>query len=547
MNNKTAVITDKNKLFRGIDIISSTVASTMGAKGRTVLINSLFGPPLVTKDGVTVANSINLEDPIENMGAFMIKEVANKTLDKAGDGTSQVSVLSAELARQIQSLDQTNFNFVRVNNGMWKAVEDIKSILSKHTLTINLDNKEEAKTIISNIATISANNDSEIGQLIAGLVDDLGKDCLIITQPSNTLNSYTKIVEGMELDNGYISPALINDLESYTVKLSKSKGHVSVLLVDGVIPSPKSLHALMEFSKKNDNPILIIATDYEPNVIDFLCSNVKGVGLKVAAIKTPGFGDRQVEILKDLSVLTGGNIFKADPELLAEIKDVSQLGKCTDVICTKGTTKLVGATPDKKELDLRVAQIKAQLDSTTEVYDQEKLSERYFKLKSGVATLFVGGQTEMEVKEKKDRIDDALHAVKAALADGYVPGGGIMLYKAGLILANSEENYEADFQVGYNIVLKSIYSPFKTILDNAGINYSAIQESVSDPLEMLGINVLTGQKEDLAKTGIIDPVKVIITALENSVSLATTLMSSKYIISPTSQPEAYNAHQQFKF
>lgn len=539
--NKTAVISDKTKLFNGIKIISEAVASTMGAKGRTVLINNLFGPPLVTKDGVTVANSINLEDPIENMGAFMIKEVANRTLDKAGDGTSNTCVLSAAMAHKTLALNEDSFNFVAVKQGMELAAQRVNEFLDAHIKQIS--SKEE----IASIATISANNDSEVGNLIADLIDELGKECLIITQPSNMLKSYTKIVEGMELDNGYISPALINDLESYTVKLAKTKNYVSVLLVNGIIPNPQSILPLMEYSKKTDTPILIVATDYEPSVIDFLCNNVKAHNLKLAAIKTPGFGDRQGEILQDLSVLTTATVFKGDQEVLEKIVDSTGLGKCTNVISTKATTKIIGAVTDKQQLDARVHQIKAQLDAATEPYDIEKLSERYFKLKSGVATLYVGGQTEMEVKEKKDRIDDALHAVKAAIADGYLPGGGIMLHKASIKLKQTTENHSADMQKGYDIVLESISSPFKTILRNAGISFQDIEESVSDPLEMLGINVLTGQKEDLAKTGIIDPAKVIKTALENAVSLASTVMSSRYIISPTTMPEAYNTHQKFNF
>lgn len=537
---RTEVLNDKTRLLNGIKIISDVVASTMGAKGRTVLINNLFGPPLVTKDGVTVANSVNLEDPIENMGAFMIKEVANRTLDKAGDGTSATSLLSAEMALKTANISEQEYNFVAVKQGMELALSDVLEFLNSHATQIT--SKEE----ISNIATISANNDREIGDLIAGLIDTLGKECLIITQPSNMLKSYTKLVEGMEVDSGYISPALINDMETYSVKLQKvDKNNVHILLVDGVITSPKSLLPLMEYSKKSNVPILIVATDYEPSVIDFLSNNVRVHNLKVGAIKTPGFGDRQKEILTDLSILTSASIFTADPEVLEKITTTNTLGQCSDVICTKAVTKIVGAVSDKNKVDQRVAQIKAQIDATTEAYDLEKLSERYFKLKSGVATLFVGGQTQMEVKEKKDRIDDALNAVKAAISEGYLPGGGIMLHKAFLQLSKSPINHSQDMELGYNIVLESISRPFKTILFNAGINYQDIKESVSDPLEMAGINVLTGQKEDLAKSGIIDPLKVIKTALENSVSLAATIMSSRYIISPTTQPEQLNTFKQF--
>ncbi len=509
----------RNGLYSGVKKLADAVKVTMGPRGRNVLIQKSFGAPNITKDGVSVAREIELEDTLENMGAQLVKEVASKTADEAGDGTTTATILAHSIFKEGLKNITAGANPIEVKRGMDKAASAIIDELKKISKEVK-DKKE-----IAQVATISANSDSKIGDLIAEAMERVGKDGVITVEEAKGINDELEVVEGMQFDRGYLSPYFVTNSEKMTAELDNPL----LLITDSKISSLKDLIPLLEQTQQTNRPLLIIADDVEGEALATLVLNrLKGV-LNIAAVKAPGFGDRKKEMLKDIAILTGGTVITEELGLTLEKTTLEQLGQAGRVVIDKDNTTIVDGKGDKEAVEARINEIKAQIENTTSEYDKEKLQERLAKLSGGVAVIKVGAATETEMKEKKDRVDDALSATKAAVDEGIVIGGGAALVKAG----NSVNlELDGDEQIGADIILRAIKAPIKQIAENAGFDAGVVANQVSNsqnPNE--GFNAATGEYVDMFEAGIIDPLKVERIALQNAVSVASLLLTTEATVS----------------
>ncbi|SDG42598.1 chaperonin GroEL [Psychroflexus sediminis] len=505
----------RNGVKRGVDALANAVKVTLGPKGRNVIIGKSFGAPMVTKDGVSVAKEIELEDPLENMGAQMVKEVASKTNDLAGDGTTTATVLAQAIVKEGLKNVASGANPLDLKRGIDKAVEAVVAELTKQAKTVG-DTSEEIKQV----ASISANNDDQIGELIAEAFGKVGKEGVITVEEAKGTETYVDVVEGMQFDRGYLSPYFVTDSEKMTTDLENPY----ILIVDKKINSMKDLLPVLEPAAQSGKPLLIIAEDIEGEALATLVVNKLRGSLKIAAVKAPGFGDRRKAMLEDIAILTGGTVISEERGFTLENATLDMLGTAENVTIDKDNTTIVNGAGEKDNIVNRVNQIKAQVESTTSDYDKEKLQERLAKLSGGVGVLYVGAASEVEMKEKKDRVDDALHATRAAVEEGIVAGGGVALIRTlkaleGLKVENADE------QTGINIIAKAIESPMRTIVENAGGEASVVINKVLEG--NLGYDAKTNTFVDMLKAGIIDPKKVTRIALENAASVAGMILTTE--------------------
>jgi chaperonin GroEL len=522
----------RNKMKKGVDTMADAVKVTLGPKGRNVVIEKKFGAPSVTKDGVTVAKEIELEDPIENMGAQMVKEVASKTADIAGDGTTTATVLAQAIVKEGLKNVTAGANPMDLKRGIDKAVEAVVANLKKQSEVVGNDNKK-----IMQVATISANNDSNIGELIAEAMKRVGKEGVITVEEAKGTDTTVDVVEGMQFDRGYVSPYFVTNSEKMEAELSNPY----ILIYDKKISTMKDILHILEKVAQTGRPLLIIAEDLEGEALATLVVNKLRGTIKVAAVKAPGFGDRRKEMLQDLAVLTAGIVVSEEQGFKLENADLTYLGSAESVTIDKDNTVIVGGKGKKADITARVNQIKAQVESTTSDYDKEKLQERLAKLAGGVAVLYVGAATEVEMKEKKDRVDDALHATRAAVEEGIVPGGGVAYVRAAEALAkltgiNEDEN------TGIAIVRKAIESPLRTIVENCGLESSVVVNKIKEGKADYGFNARTEKYENLFKAGVIDPTKVSRVALENAASIAGMLLTTECVIADKPKKEEAHSH-----
>lgn len=505
----------RNGVKRGVDALANAVKVTLGPKGRNVIIGKSFGAPMVTKDGVSVAKEIELEDPLENMGAQMVKEVASKTNDLAGDGTTTATVLAQAIVKEGLKNVASGANPLDLKRGIDKAVEAVVAELAKQAKSVG-DTSEEIKQV----ASISANNDDQIGELIAEAFSKVGKEGVITVEEAKGTETYVDLVEGMQFDRGYLSPYFVTDSEKMTTDLENPY----ILLVDKKINSMKDLLPVLEPAAQSGKPLLIIAEDIEGEALATLVVNKLRGSLKIAAVKAPGFGDRRKAMLEDIAILTGGTVISEERGFTLENATLDMLGTAENVTIDKDNTTVVNGGGEKENILNRVNQIKAQVESTTSDYDKEKLQERLAKLAGGVGVLYVGAASEVEMKEKKDRVDDALHATRAAVEEGIVAGGGVALIRTlkaleGLKVENADE------QTGINIIAKAVESPMRTIVENAGGEASVVINRVLEG--ELGYDAKTNTFVDMLKAGIIDPKKVTRIALENAASAAGMILTTE--------------------
>ena len=509
----------RNKLYEGVRKLNDAVKVTMGPRGRNVLVQKSFGAPAITKDGVSVAKEVELKDALENMGAGLVKEVASKTNDEAGDGTTTATVLAHSIFKEGLRNITAGANPVEVKRGMDKQaaaiIAELKSLSRKVT-----DKKE-----IAQVATISANSDSAIGGLIADAMEKVGKDGVITVEEAKSIHDELNVVEGMQFDRGYLSPYFITNAEKMQVELSNP----FILLFDKKITNLKDLLPVLEQIQKTGKPLLIIAEDIEGEALATLVVNkLRGV-LNISAVKAPGFGDRRKAMLEDIAILTGGEVVSEELGRTLESATLSDLGQASSVIIDKDNTTIVNGAGEKSAIDARIIQIKAQIAETTSDYDKEKLQERLAKLSGGVAVIKVGAATETEMKEKKDRVDDALSATKAAVEEGIVIGGGAAFIKAS---TKVDLKLSGDEAIGADIVRRALTAPLRQIAENAGFDAGVVANSVSvSKDDNYGFNAATGEYVDMFKAGIIDPVKVERVALQNAVSVASLLLTTEATIS----------------
>lgn len=518
----------REKLKRGIDTMANAVKVTLGPKGRNVILDKKFGAPSVTKDGVSVAKEISLKDPAENMGAQLVKEVASKTADSAGDGTTTATLLAQSIFTHGIKNVAAGANPMDVKRGIDKGVAAVVARLQEISKKIN-DSKE-----IEQVATISANNDSKIGKMIADAMEKVGKDGVITVEEAKGTETEVKVVEGMEFDRGYLSPYFATNTERMEVELSNPY----ILICDKKISSMKDLLSILEAVSQSGRPLVIVAEDIDGEALATLVVNkIRGV-LRVAAVKAPGFGDRRKAMLEDIAVLTGGSLIAEEKGCKLESVTLESLGTAEKINIDKDRTVIVHGGGNKKDIEARIAQIKAQIVHATSDYDKEKLQERLAKLSGGVAILYIGAATEVEMKEKKDRVDDALHATRAAVQEGIVPGGGVALLRAatsGALDAIAVEN--EDEQTGVKILRLALESPLRTIVANAGGEPSVVVQRVKEGADSFGYNARTDVFEDLYKAGIIDPTKVTRLALENAASIASLLLTTACVVADDPEDE----------
>ncbi|HEF3572125.1 TPA: chaperonin GroEL [Campylobacter upsaliensis] len=509
----------RNKLYEGVKKLNDAVKVTMGPRGRNVLIQKSFGAPSITKDGVSVAKEVELKENLENMGASLVREVASKTADQAGDGTTTATVLAHAIFKEGLRNITAGANPIEVKRGMDKACEAIVDELKK--LSREVKDKKE----IAQVATISANSDEKIGALIADAMERVGKDGVITVEEAKSINDELSVVEGMQFDRGYLSPYFITNADKMIVELSNPY----ILLFDKKITSLKDLLPILEQIQKTGKPLLIIAEDIEGEALATLVVNkLRGV-LNISAVKAPGFGDRRKAMLEDIAILTGGEVIAEELGRTLESATLEDLGQASSVIIDKDNTTIVNGAGDKANIDARVNQIKAQITETTSDYDREKLQERLAKLSGGVALIKVGAATETEMKEKKDRVDDALSATKAAVEEGIVIGGGAALIKA---KSKIKLKLEGDEAIGAAIVERALRAPLRQIAENAGFDAGVVVNSVENSSdENAGFDAAKGEYVDMFKAGIIDPVKVERIALLNAVSVASMLLTTEATIS----------------
>ncbi|EAJ3911802.1 chaperonin GroEL [Campylobacter jejuni] len=509
----------RNKLYEGVKKLNDAVKVTMGPRGRNVLIQKSFGAPSITKDGVSVAKEVELKDSLENMGASLVREVASKTADQAGDGTTTATVLAHAIFKEGLRNITAGANPIEVKRGMDKACEAIVAELKK--LSREVKDKKE----ITQVATISANSDEKIGNLIADAMEKVGKDGVITVEEAKSINDELNVVEGMQFDRGYLSPYFITNAEKMTVELSSPY----ILLFDKKITNLKDLLPVLEQIQKTGKPLLIIAEDIEGEALATLVVNkLRGV-LNISAVKAPGFGDRRKAMLEDIAILTGGEVISEELGRTLESATIQDLGQASSVIIDKDNTTIVNGAGEKANIDARVNQIKAQIAETTSDYDREKLQERLAKLSGGVAVIKVGAATETEMKEKKDRVDDALSATKAAVEEGIVIGGGAALIKA---KAKIKLDLQGDEAIGAAIVERALRAPLRQIAENAGFDAGVVVNSVENAKdENTGFDAAKGEYVNMLESGIIDPVKVERVALLNAVSVASMLLTTEATIS----------------
>jgi chaperonin GroEL len=517
----------RNKMKKGVDTLANAVKVTLGPKGRNVVIDKKFGAPQVTKDGVTVAKEIELEDPIENMGAQMVKEVASKTADIAGDGTTTATVLAQSIINEGLRNVAAGANPMDLKRGIDKAVTAVVENLKKQSVTVGNDNDK-----IEQVASISANNDESIGKLIAQAMTKVGKEGVITVEEAKGTDTTVEVVEGMQFDRGYVSPYFVTNSE----KMEADLQNPYILIYDKKISTMKDILHILEKVAQSGRPLLIISEDLEGEALATLVVNKLRGTLKVAAVKAPGFGDRRKEMLQDIAVLTKGIVISEEQGYKLENVDLSYLGEATAVTIDKDNTTIVGGKGDKKDIDARVNQIKAQIESTTSDYDKEKLQERLAKLSGGVAVLYVGAATEVEMKEKKDRVDDALHATRAAVEEGIVPGGGVAYIRASESLEKLK-GINADETTGVQIVKRAVEEPLRQIVINSGIEGSIVVQKIKEGKGDFGFNARTEVYENLLAAGVIDPTKVTRIALENAASIAGMLLTTECVISDKPEKE----------
>lgn len=517
----------RNRMKRGVDILANAVKVTLGPKGRNVVLEKKFGAPGVTKDGVTVAKEIELEDPIENMGAQMVKEVASKTADVAGDGTTTATVLAQSIITEGLKNVAAGANPMDLKRGIEKAVAKVVDQLKSQSQAVGNDNSK-----IQQVAAISANNDAEIGKLIAEAMKKVGKEGVITVEEARGTETTVEVVEGMQFDRGYISPYFVTNSEKMEAELESP----FILIYDKKISNMKDILHILEKVAQSGRPLLIISEDLEGEALATLVVNKLRGTLKVAAVKAPGFGDRRKEMLEDIAKLTAGTVISEDQGYKLENADLSYLGQAKTVTIDKDNTTIVGGKGKKEDIAARVNQIKAQIEVTTSDYDKEKLQERLAKLSGGVAVLNIGAATEMEMKEKKDRVDDALHATRAAVEEGIVPGGGIAFIRAIDVLEKLKGANE-DETTGIAIVKRALEEPLRQIVANAGIEGSIVVQKVKEGKADYGFNARTEEYENLLKAGVIDPTKVTRIALENAASIAGMLLTTECVIADKPKKE----------
>lgn len=519
----------RDRLKRGVDALANAVKVTLGPKGRNVVIDKKFGAPLITKDGVTVAKEIELSDPVENMGAQMVKEVASKTADVAGDGTTTATVLAQAIISTGLKNVAAGANPMDLKRGIDKAVESIVAELKKLSREVGNDNNK-----IKQVATISANNDATIGTLIAEAMAKVNKEGVITVEEAKGTETTVEIVEGMQFDRGYLSPYFVTDSEKMIADLENPY----VLIYDKKISAMKDLLPVLEKAAQSGRPLLIIAEDIEGEALATLVVNKLRGSLKIAAVKAPGFGDRRKAMLEDIAVLTGGTVISEEQGYKLESADLTHLGQAEKITIDKDNTTIVNGSGVKETITARVNQIKAQIESTTSDYDREKLQERLAKLAGGVAVLYVGAATEVEMKEKKDRVDDALSATRAAVEEGIISGGGTAFIRAQAILEKLT-GINDDETTGMAIVRRAIEEPLRQIIANAGGDEGAIiVQKIREGKGAFGYNARTEVFEDLFEAGVIDPTKVARVALENAASIAGMLLTTECVISEKEEDEA---------
>ena len=507
----------------GVDKLANAVKVTLGPKGRNVIIQKQYGAPHITKDGVSVAKEIELEDPIENIGAQLVKEVASKTNDLAGDGTTTATVLTQAIFNDGLKMVTAGANPMDLKKGIDKAVEVVVSELK------NISKKVSTSKEIEQIATISANNDSEIGSMIASAMDKVGKDGIITVETAKGTETSVKTVDGMQFDRGYLSPFFVTNQETMSAELE----YPYILIYDKKITAMKDILPILEQTAQTGKPLLIIAEDVDGEALATLVVNKMRGTLKVAAIKAPAFGDRRKEMLEDIAILTGGTVISDEVGLSLDKVTLTDLGIAEKINIDKDSTTFINGSGKSENIKSRIELIKNQIDKTTSDYDKEKLQERLAKLAGGVAILYIGASTETEMKEKKDRVDDALHATRAAVAEGIVAGGGIALVKISDTLINTEfiSKLENDDQrLGANIIQSAIQSPFRTIISNAGGSPDVVINKVKEMGGNFGFNARTDEYVDMISAGIIDPTKVTRLALENAASIAGLLLTTECVV-----------------
>jgi chaperonin GroEL len=520
----------RDRMLRGIDILANAVKVTLGPKGRNVVIEKSFGAPRITKDGVTVAKEIELEDKFENMGAQMVREVASKTSDVAGDGTTTATVLAEAVVKEGTKSVAAGMNPMDLKRGIDLAVDAIVDDLKSHA------KKVTANEEIAQVATISANGDAEIGKFLADAMKKVGNDGVITVEEAKSLNTELEIVEGMQFDRGYVSPYFVTNAERMRVELEDAY----ILIQEKKLSGLQTMLPLLEAVVQSGKPLLVIAEDVEGEALATLVVNRLRGGLKVAAVKAPGFGDRRKAMLEDIAILTGGTMIAEDLGIKLENVTLNMLGRAKKVVVEKENTTIVNGAGAKKDIQARIAQIKAQIEETTSDYDREKLQERLAKLAGGVAVIRVGGATEVEVKERKDRVDDALHATRAAVEEGILPGGGVALLRAQKALKGIK-TVNADQKAGVDIVRRAIQVPARQIVQNAGEDGSlVVGKLLENDSYNWGFNAATGEYQDLVKAGVIDPTKVVRTALQDAASVAALLITTEALVAD--KPKKTEAH-----
>ncbi|WP_304354552.1 chaperonin GroEL [Brachyspira innocens] len=516
----------RRALMRGVDALANAVKVTLGPRGRNVVIDKKFGPPTIINDGVTIAKEIELEDPFENMGAQIVKEVATKTNDVAGDGTTTATVLAQAMVKEGLKNVTSGANPMLIKRGIEKAVNEIVGYIKSEAKQIK--GKEE----IAQVATISANNDKEIGSLISDAMEKVGKEGVITVEEAKSLETSLSLVEGMQFDRGYISPYFVTNGDSMTAELEDAL----LLIYDKKISNMKELLPILEKIAQTGRPFIIIAEDIENEALATLVLNkMRGV-LNVCAVKAPGFGDRRKAMLEDIAILTGGQVISEDLGMKLENASIEQLGKAKKITVDKENTTIVEGAGSKEDVKNRVTVIKKQIEETDSDYDREKLQERLAKLSGGVAVINIGAATEVEMKEKKARVEDALSATRAAVEEGVIPGGGITyLHAQGKLDSLKADN--TDEQVGINIVKRAIEEPIRMIATNAGLDGSVVAIQAKEQKGNMGFNALTNEWVDMLKAGIIDPAKVSRSALQNAASIASQVLTAEVIITDIPEPE----------
>ncbi|MER8395337.1 chaperonin GroEL [Mesorhizobium sp. M0045] len=518
----------REKMLRGVNILADAVRVTLGPKGRNVVLDKSFGAPRITKDGVTVAKEIELEDKFENMGAQMVREVASKTSDVAGDGTTTATVLAQSIVQEGAKAVAAGMNPMDLKRGIDKAVEAVVAELKANARKVTRNDE------IAQVGTISANGDAEIGRFLAEAMEKVGNEGVITVEEAKTAETELEVVEGMQFDRGYLSPYFITNQDKMRVELDEPY----VLIHEKKLSNLQALLPVLEAVVQSSKPLLIIAEDVEGEALATLVVNKLRGGLKVAAVKAPGFGDRRKAMLEDIAILTGGTAISEDLGIKLENVTLNMLGRAKKVVVEKENTTIVDGAGSKSEIQGRVSQIKAQIEETTSDYDREKLQERLAKLAGGVAVIRVGGSTEVEVKERKDRVDDAMHATRAAVEEGILPGGGVALLRAAKALDNIQVD-NPDQKTGVEIVRRAIEAPVRQIAENAGAEGSIIVGKLREKQEFsFGWNAQTGDYGDLFGQGVIDPAKVVRTALQDAASVAGLLVTTEAMVAEKPKKEA---------